>query len=72
VPEAFLERRHEQTAVLRRNYSAMELTVIVGQIVTMIETVAGWTWCVSTGGDGGWVPTHKLEITNPEGAIGSA
>ena len=61
VPEAFLERGNEQVAVLRRDYSAMELSVSVGQTLIIFETVAGWTWCVSTEGDAGWVPTHNLE-----------
>ncbi|WP_048880628.1 SH3 domain-containing protein [Acidocella aminolytica] len=61
VPEAFLEREDEHSAAtLRRNYSAMELTVVVGQSLMMFETVAGWTWCASAEGDAGWVPNHKL------------
>jgi hypothetical protein len=63
VPEAFLDRGNEHSAaVLRRDYSAMELNVFVGQILEMFETVAGWTWCASTPADAGWVPTHKLVI----------
>jgi len=61
VPEAFLEHGNEQAAILRRDYSAMELSVVVGQSLEIFETVAGWTWCASTEGDAGWVPTHKLE-----------
>ena len=72
VPEAFLGCGDQPAAVLRRDYSAMELSVFVGQTLQTFESVAGWTWSVSTAGDGGWVPTHKLEILNPEGAIGAA
>jgi hypothetical protein len=61
VPQAFLERSSEQAAVLCRDYSAMELSVSVGQTLIIFETVAGWTWCVSTVGDAGWVPAHNLE-----------
>ena len=63
VPEAFVERINEQAAVLRRDYSAIELSVSVGQTLKIIESVAGWTWCVSTEGDAGWVPTHNLATT---------
>jgi hypothetical protein len=62
VPEAFLERRTAETAVLRRGYSAMELSVQPGQIVTIIETMAGWIWCVSDSGEAGWVPAENIEL----------
>jgi hypothetical protein len=63
VPESFIERGEGQTGVLRRDYSAMELSVFAGQTVKTFETVAGWTWCAATSGDAGWVPTHKLEMS---------
>jgi uncharacterized protein YraI len=63
VPEAWLECGNEQVPILRRDYSAMELSVSVGQTLKICESVAGWTWCISTEGVSGWVPTQKLQIS---------
>ncbi len=65
VPDAFLEHQDEQAAVLRRDYSAMELSVFIGQTLQTFETVAGWTWCESSQGEAGWVPTHILRPNPP-------
>ena len=62
TPEAFLEQSDDASVGrLRRDYSAMELTVAVGEVVRAFETVAGWTWCVNADGLGGWLPDWKLE-----------
>ena len=65
VPETVLNFEAGQSAaVLRCCYSAMELTVVEGQIVTVLEAMDGWSWC-DAGNDGaGWVPSDKLILSS--------
>ena len=63
TPEAFLDfEAGRSTAVLWRAYSAMELTVVEGQAVTVLDTVAGWSWCDAGNGAAGWVPSDRLTL----------
>jgi hypothetical protein len=59
VPERFLTIRGEQ-AESRRDYSARELSVLEGDIVTVVEEVLGWVLVEAESGVRGWVPQNHL------------
>ena len=61
MPNALLAPDERGGAVLRRDYSAIELTVYAGNEVRAVEAIAGWTWCERPGSDAGWLPDGKLE-----------
>ena len=61
VPRSFLEH-HAGVHRLRRDYSSRELTVAVGEEVTLGEQAGGWYWVSSHRGDAGWVPAEHLHI----------
>lgn len=65
VPENWLELE-EEMAVLQRDYSALELTVSPGQVLSATLYESGWVWATTEHGEGGWVPLENLSPW-PEG-----
>lgn len=61
TPDALLEADGCGFALLRRDYSAAELTATVGETLHAIETLAGWTWCERSAGDAGWISNSKIK-----------
>ena len=61
VPEAYLSVK-ENLAEALRDYDATELTVTVGEILTVLETESGWVWAVKEDGAAGWVPRECVEV----------
>lgn len=59
VPAAWVDRRGAQ-GVCRREYSARELSVRAGAVVTVLEAESGWCWCADSLGRRGWVPAGHL------------
>ena len=59
VPEHFLLITGE-LAESRRDYSARELTVSEGDIVTIREEILGWALVETEAGGAGWVPLSHL------------
>ncbi|MBL8057204.1 MAG: SH3 domain-containing protein, partial [Anaerolineales bacterium] len=55
----WVERRGAQ-GVCRREYTARELGVRAGAVVTVLETESGWCWCADSLGHSGWVPASQL------------
>jgi hypothetical protein len=47
---------------MRRDYDATELSVEVGEKLTMGEEESGWAWCTNREGRRGWVPLEHLEV----------
>ncbi len=47
-------------SVAARDYSAVELTCAVGDIVELQHQTHGWAWCQTAAGDEGWLPLGKL------------
>ena len=65
VPEQFLDRIGSE-AVMRRNYTARELTVAAGTDVVAGERVCGWVWVTDAGGNAGWIPERCLSSGSPD------
>lgn len=59
IPDAFLERDGENARLIA-DYSARELTVTEGQLLTVIRAVAGWFWCRTETAETGWVPQRNV------------
>ncbi len=59
VPENWLELQGEQ-CVLRRDYTAAELSVDKGEIITAHLVESGWLWATNESGGVGWVPLEHL------------
>ena len=55
VPESYLQIRGAVGRALR-DYSAHELTVQVGDTLTLLTTEGGWYWAENVAGEQGWVP----------------
>ncbi|MBL7164044.1 MAG: hypothetical protein ISS57_15715 [Anaerolineales bacterium] len=67
VPEDFMERQGD-TCVALRNYESTELSVQLGEVLSMGAEESGWAWCTKDAdkadqaGESGWVPLECLEI----------
>ena len=61
VPEAYIEREGGDTAVMRRDYEATELSVTTGEELVMGEEESDWAWCTNQEGRSGWVPVENVE-----------
>ena len=65
VPERYLQIEGERATALR-DYNAVELTVEVGEILTLLEIESGWAWVETGDGRCGWVPVHHLQVEPEE------
>lgn len=63
VPDTIVESGDGQ-ALANRDYSAIELTCVEGEILIVVEETHGWAWCRSSTGDEGWVPLRNLSTTD--------
>jgi hypothetical protein len=61
VPETYIERRGD-TGRMRCRYDAMEMTIHVGEILTLHKAAAGFFWATNQEGQSGWVPSTHIEI----------
>jgi uncharacterized protein YgiM (DUF1202 family) len=59
VPESFLARAGDEARSLRE-YSARELDVREGDLVSVLEELSGWARVESESGLTGWVPLSHL------------
>jgi hypothetical protein len=59
VPQNWLELDKEG-AMLLRDYSARELSVVPGQILSATLSESGWVWATTESGEEGWVPLENL------------
>ncbi len=55
VPANFIERNGEN-GVVQYDYNAIELTVVVGENLTIFNEESGWYWVANQQGEEGWVP----------------
>jgi hypothetical protein len=60
VPESVLSIETDGAATAHRDYDTAELTVSPGASVTVLERLAGWSWCRDEAGRCGWVPDEVL------------
>lgn len=53
-----------ETGIATTDYTAKEMTVVVGDIVCGNQDLNGWLWCVrESDGESGWVPKNCLSHT---------
>jgi hypothetical protein len=68
VPEQLLKTRGDEGEALR-DYSAKELSVEEGDIVTVLEELLGWARIESSSGEVGWIPARHLARSLGQGDI---
>lgn len=62
VPGQIIERLAGATGRAREDYTARELNVLEGEIVTGGKVLNGWLWCENAAGtESGWVPLENLQ-----------
>ena len=63
VPEAYLSILPESGKYKAiRNYTSLELSVEIGQEVTILLEEASWGWARTNDGTNGWIPLDSLGI----------
>lgn len=68
VPESWLSL-DEGTCVLQRDYTAHELSVAEGELVTAIFSESGWIFGAKADGEQGWVPLNHLSPVGQQPAL---
>jgi uncharacterized protein YgiM (DUF1202 family) len=63
VPESFM-RIKEKICTMQRDYVARELSVRVGDLLTLHELESGWYWASDRSGRNGWVPAKNVKRLN--------
>jgi hypothetical protein len=59
VPESWVELEAE-SCILLRDYTAFELSVQCGELLTADLLESGWLWANKENGESGWVPLENL------------
>ncbi len=60
VPEKWVEIDGD-SCVMKRDYNATELSVEVGEVLTVEFEETGWAWATKESGESGWVPLEYLD-----------
>jgi uncharacterized protein YgiM (DUF1202 family) len=60
VPEAYVEHQGK-LGLLRCDYNAIELTIRVGELLTVHKMECGFYWVTDRSGRQGWVPVAHVE-----------
>jgi uncharacterized protein YgiM (DUF1202 family) len=61
VPRDYIEFGADgTTGVARYNYTARELSVTIGDVLTIEREGSGWLWCTNQQGRSGWVPEDHV------------
>ncbi|MFT3756535.1 MAG: SH3 domain-containing protein [Pseudoxanthomonas sp.] len=64
APVDWLQAQGDGRAVALRDYSAQELDVQAGDIVTLLHELGDWWWCTHADGHDGWLPARDLQPIN--------
>lgn len=59
IPESSLELAGDQ-GTAKQEYSAWEMTVAVGETLTLLAEAEGWYWARNEKGELGWVPISSI------------
>ncbi len=49
------------SCVMKRDYDATELSVEVGEVLTVEFEESHWAWATKESGESGWVPLENLD-----------
>lgn len=58
VPENWVEIEGN-SCVMKRDYDSTELSIDVGQVLTVEFEEGDWAWVTKESGEGGWVPCEN-------------
>jgi len=65
VPETYIERQGD-LGYMRCDYNAIELTIRVGERLTVHKAESGFLWVTNQAGQDGWVPSTHVEVYEKE------
>jgi len=61
VPEGYVEQAGNKGIALF-DYDAIELSVSIGEMLSIEKEESGWFWCFTQHGKSGWVPAEHVSI----------
>jgi SH3 domain len=61
VPECYIEQTGNAGKALY-DYDAIELSVSMGEVLSIEKEESGWLWCSTQQGKSGWVPAEHIAI----------
>lgn len=62
VHESFFKPENAGNARFLENYTAREMSIHIGDPVTVLREVGGWSWVRRESGAEGWVPDEVLRV----------
>lgn len=62
MPEGYVTIDGER-GIAKVDYNAIELTVNVGDLLTVRDQSHQWAWCETAHGELGWIPLENIELT---------
>ena len=63
APQSLIDRTSSHSGIALMEYSARELDVLIGDIVSCIRELHGWLWVENEKGESGWVPKESVAAT---------
>jgi hypothetical protein len=63
VPQSWVEKEGDH-CLLQRDYTATELSLEDGEMVTVEFVESGWGWATRDSGESGWVPLECIEAVS--------
>lgn len=64
APLSLLTPTGEGEALAQQDYTARELDVAVGELVTVVRELAGWLWVQGERGESGWIPASCIVLAS--------
>lgn len=64
IPDVYL-RIEGDSAIALCDYDSTELSVEVGDELTILKQAADWAWCRTVNGQEGWVPLENVKRNDP-------
>ena len=62
VPKAYLEKQDDKTAKMLTPYNAIELTIEVDELLTVLKEESDFYWARNEAGQDGWIPVGHVEL----------
>ncbi|NIG16295.1 SH3 domain-containing protein [Pantoea sp. Cy-640] len=62
APQQILTPRGPNEVVCLEDYTAHELSVRAGEMITVMKSLNGWYWALNNSGESGWLPEEYVSM----------
>ena len=61
IPDSIVSQSKDGETIANADYSAVELSCEIGDVLSITHATHGWCWCIQQDGSAGWVPLENLQ-----------